>query len=397
MIKFPENVKKIAKILSDAGFSAYAVGGCVRDSVLGRVPGDWDMTTSARPEQMLEAFDAANVRTIPTGLKHGTVTVLIDGETYECTTFRIDGDYTDSRHPDKVTFTPNVSDDLERRDFTVNAMAAHPLSDKGDDMIDLFGGKNDLKNKIIRCVGDPEKRFEEDALRILRAVRFAAVLGFEIEENTKKAASKMKDGLSHVSAERKKVELEKTLLCANADYGVSLLFELGLAEYIHKDLKLPRVPLDSLPKIFSCRIAALFGADADPALSSLKLSRLEEKQIKLTCAHGLYCDEQTDKNARRLLCRLGDCAEGAALLRKNGELCRLIRTERAKNPCIRITDLAIGGNDAIAAGITPRLVGTVMNALLELVLDDPSLNTRESLISSAVSIYKSLKGDAENV
>lgn len=390
MIKFPENVKKIAKILSDAGFCAYAVGGCVRDSVLGRTPGDWDITTSARPDEMLAIFESAGIRTIPTGLKHGTVSVLLDGMTYECTTFRIDGDYTDSRHPDNVTFTANIADDLSRRDFTVNAMAARPTDDESCEIIDLFGGCEDIDNKIIRCVGDPEKRFEEDALRMLRAVRFAAVLGFEIQENTKKAAAKMRDGLAFVSAERKKVELEKTLLCDNADYGISLLFELGLAKFIHKDIKMPCVPLASLPKSFSCRVAALFGADADPSLASLKLSRLEEKQIKLTCAHGQYSNEQTDRNARRLLSRLGDCAEGAALLRGNSDLSQLINIERSKKPCIKITDLAIDGNDVISKGIPPRHVGTVMNTLLELVIDDPSLNTRQTLLSRASDIYETV-------
>lgn len=397
MIKFPENVKTIAKILSDAGFCAYAVGGCVRDSILGRIPGDWDMTTSARPDQMLEVFAAAGIRTIPTGLKHGTVSVLIDNVTYECTSFRIDGEYTDSRHPDKVTFTSNIADDLARRDFTVNAMAARPTDDDDCEIIDLFGGCEDISNKIIRCVGNPEKRFEEDALRILRAVRFAAVLGFEIEENTKKSARKMRSGLAMVSAERKKVELEKTLLCDNADYGISLLFELGLDEFIHKDIIKPSMPLCSLPKSFACRFAALFGADAAPSLASLKLSRIEEKQINLTCAREQYSDELTDRNARRLLSRLGDCAEGAALLRGNSDLAQLIRSERTKNPCVKISDLNVSGNDVISAGVPARYVGSVMNSLLELVIDDPSLNTKKALTDRAADIFKSIKGAEKNV
>ena len=384
MIKFPENVKKIAKILSDAGFCAYAVGGCVRDSVLGRTPGDWDMTTSARPEQMLDVFKAANVRTIPTGLKHGTVSVLMDGETYECTTFRIDGDYTDSRHPDKVTFTPNVSDDLKRRDFTVNAMAADPLSEQSDaDIVDIFGGREDLKNKIIRCVGDPEKRFEEDALRILRAVRFAAVLGFKIDENTKKAAVKMRGGLARVSAERKRVELEKTLVCDNADYGVALLFELGLSELIHSDIKNPRIKLSSLPKSFTLRLAALFGADLNPELASLKLSREQESQIKRFChtSRQMTNQDATDENARRALCLMRECAEGWALLRNNEPLAKAITKERENNACVTVAQLAVGGNDLMMAGVAPIERASVLNMLLDAVIKNPSLNNRDTLMS----------------
>jgi len=170
MIKYPENVIKIAKILSENGYKAYAVGGCIRDALMGKIPADWDMTTDCPPSKMLEIFENSGLRTIPTGLKHGTVTVLIENEAYECTTFRIDGSYTDSRHPDSVTFTPELSEDLRRRDFTVNAMAGDPLS--CDDITDIFGGQDDIENKIIRAVGDPKKRFTEDALRILRAIRF---------------------------------------------------------------------------------------------------------------------------------------------------------------------------------------------------------------------------------
>ena len=212
-VKYPENVIKIAKILAASGHKAYAVGGCMRDSLMGRTPYDWDMTTDASPDRMLEIFNRAGMRTIPTGLKHGTVTVLIDGKGYECTTFRIDGSYTDSRHPDSVTFTSDVRDDLRRRDFTVNAMAGDVLDNSTDGaIVDIFGGKDDIKNKVIRCVGDAGERFSEDALRILRAVRFATVLDFEIDEKTYIAASRLCEGLASISAERKKTELEKILL-----------------------------------------------------------------------------------------------------------------------------------------------------------------------------------------
>ena len=192
MLNYPEKVVKIAKIMQKNGYRAYAVGGCVRDSLMGRDPSDWDMTTNASPEKMIEIFDGEGIRTIPTGLKHGTVTVLLDGETYELTTFRIDGSYTDSRHPDAVTFTDKLADDLCRRDFTVNAMAADPLAaDAEKEITDLYGGREDIENKIIRAVGEPERRFSEDALRILRAVRFAATLGFKIDDDTKKCSKKV--------------------------------------------------------------------------------------------------------------------------------------------------------------------------------------------------------------
>ena len=392
MIKYPESVKKIAKILADAGFRAYAVGGCIRDSVMGKQPNDWDMTTSARPDDMLAVFDAAGVRTVPTGLKHGTVTVLMDGQGFECTSFRIDGSYTDSRHPDKVTFTSDVAEDLKRRDFTVNAMAGDPLADENG-IIDLFGGREDIEKGVIRCVGQAEIRFGEDALRILRAVRFASVLGFEIDQQTKSAAVTKRDGLASVSAERKKTELEKTLLSDNADAGVSLLFELGLAELVHPDLKPPCVRLSSLPKSFTCRLAALFGCDTQPCLSSMKLSRLEEKQIKLYCSKQPYFDGLSDKNARRLLSVLGECAEGAAMLRGNATLASLIADERAKKPPICIADLAVNGNEVISAGVPPRAVGEVMSSLLSIVIDEPSLNAKDTLLAHAKRIYKEIIGE----
>jgi len=384
MISYPENVKKIAKILAEAGFVAYAVGGCVRDSIMGKAPNDWDMTTSAHPEDMIRIFNAAGVRTVPTGLKHGTVTVLLGGEAFECTTFRIDGSYTDSRHPDSVTFTPDVSEDLKRRDFTVNAMAGNPLCDDG--VVDLFGGKNDIENKIIRCVGDPETRFSEDALRILRAVRFATTLDFSIDESTKKAARTMSGGLSSVSIERKIAELKKILLSDNAERGIALLFELGLQKYIHKDLNLPCIPLNTLPRSFTLRMAALLGIEKAPALSSLKLSRQEEKEIKLMCG-GTYKNELCEANARYLIAKLGNCAEGAALLRGNAQLASLIGAERLKRPCVSIAQLPISGNDVISLGIPPRHVGNIMEELLIAVIADPELCKKEVLLNMANTIY----------
>ena len=203
IISLPAPVTRVLNALRDAGFEAYAVGGCVRDSLLGRVPSDWDITTSALPEDIKKIFR----RTVDTGIAHGTVTVLLDDEALEVTTYRIDGTYSDGRHPDQVTFTPSLSEDLMRRDFTINAMACS----ESTGLVDLFGGLEDLKEKRIRCVGDPMARFSEDALRILRAVRFSAQLGFSVSEETLAAIKKLAPRLGAVSAERICQEMMKIM------------------------------------------------------------------------------------------------------------------------------------------------------------------------------------------
>ena len=387
MIKYPENVSKIAKILSDNGYKAYAVGGCIRDALMEKKPADWDMTTDCPPSKMLEIFENAGLRTIPTGLKHGTVTILIGNETYECTTFRIDGSYTDSRHPDSVTFTPELSEDLRRRDFTVNAMAGDPLSK--ENITDIFGGRNDIENKIIRAVGDPEKRFTEDALRILRAVRFATTLDFSIDNDTKAAAKLLGSRLKDVSAERKSVELKKTLLSKNADRGISLLLELDLAKYIHPSISSPKTTVSSLPERFSTRLASLF--HGVPNLSVMKLSNEITTQVKLLCDDELYAEiinsnEQIDVKARLMLSKYGELAEDAALLRENGKLSTTISAEREKNPCVKISDLAVSGNDILNIGIKPRNIGNIMQKLLALVIKNPSLNEKGKLLSIVTEI-----------
>ena len=218
-INIPQKAAQILRTLNAAGYEAYVVGGCVRDSILNRVPGDWDITTSALPEQVYELFH----RTVDTGIQHGTVTVMMDKEGFEVTTYRVDGEYHDGRHPDAVTFTRSLEEDLKRRDFTINAMAYHP--EHG--LVDLFGGMEDIDQKIIRCVGNPVERFTEDALRMLRAVRFSAQLGFTVEENTKAALARMAGNLEHVSAERIQTELVKLLVSDHPDY-LRTAWETGL-------------------------------------------------------------------------------------------------------------------------------------------------------------------------
>lgn len=225
MITIPSEIQIILNTLENAGFKAYIVGGCVRDSIMGTQPHDWDVTTNASPEEIKSVF--SSFRTIDTGIKHGTVTVLSDRNPVEVTSFRIDGEYTDNRHPDSVKFTKNIEDDLARRDFTMNAIAYNPK----EGFFDPFGGECDIKNGIIRCVGSPDKRFGEDALRILRAVRFASVLGFEIEKETAEAITKNENLISNVAAERISVELLKLLTGKNV-FSVLTKYRSVLAVFI---------------------------------------------------------------------------------------------------------------------------------------------------------------------
>ena len=222
-ISMPDKVKEIIRTLRGAGFEAWAVGGCVRDSILGREPGDWDITTSALPEQTKELFS----RTFDTGIQHGTVTVLLEGEGFEVTTYRIDGAYEDSRHPTEVTFTRNLREDLLRRDFTINAMA---YSDE-EGLVDIFGGLEDLERGVIRCVGNARERFREDALRILRGVRFAAQLGFELEEETREGMRALAPTLQKISAERIQAELVKLLVSPHPE-RIQDAYELGITKVI---------------------------------------------------------------------------------------------------------------------------------------------------------------------
>lgn len=380
-ITFPENVKRIISILSGNGEEAYAVGGCIRDSVMGKTPADWDITTSRTPDEMTEIFESVGLKTVPTGLRHGTVTVLADNTPYECTTFRIEEGYKDSRHPDKVSFTKRLADDLCRRDFTVNAMACAP----DGDLIDLYGGMDDIKNKTVRCVGDPEKRFSEDALRILRALRFAAVLGFEIEKETLAACKRLSSGLSRVSAERKAVELKKLLLSDSPTYGVGLLLSTGVGEYVLPGMKASEVELEALPKKFEVRLAALICSSPDADPGSLKLSSRELREIALL--RDAPCLDCSPQNARRLMQKYGELARDASLLYGNPELARLIELEEAKRPCVTLSSLAINGKDLSALGISGKATGEVLKILLDLVIDSPEMNDTDSLLAYAANYY----------
>ena len=230
MINIPKDVENVLNILTENGHKAYVVGGCVRDSLMGREPDDWDVTTDASPKRIKELF--SSFRTVDTGIEHGTVLIVSGKTPVEATTFRIDGEYSDNRHPDSVTFTKHVEDDLARRDFTINAMAYNHK----DGIIDPFGGKDDLENKIIRCVGDPDRRFNEDGLRIMRAVRFSSVLGFTVEEKTAESIIKNENLLGSIAAERLTKELLK-LLCGDNVYDVLTKFRSVIGVFI-PELKL---------------------------------------------------------------------------------------------------------------------------------------------------------------
>lgn len=359
------------------GARAYAVGGCVRDSLMGKTPSDWDITCSCSPEKTLEIFEAEGIRTIPTGLKHGTVSVIIDGEVFECTTHRVDGSYTDSRRPDSVQFTQRLEDDLSRRDFTVNAMAANPSGE----IFDAFGGMSDLDSRIIRCVGDPKTRFTEDALRILRALRFATVLDFEIEGDTLCAARLLSHTLENISAERKTVELVKLLCSPHADRGVSLLFESGAIKYLLPDAENMPTNLLILEGLPAHRLAALMWQTNSRDLSLLRLSNSQKSDVKSLLTPITQAD--TDEGARRALARYKHLAIAAAKLQSRDLLAEKIAEQAALDPPVSVRDLAVGGDDLLALGVEKRLLGGMLSYLLDCVFTDPSFNTKERLLSLA--------------
>ena len=399
-MNLPAYVKNCINVLESAGFSAFAVGGAVRDSLLGITPSDWDVTTSALPEDILTAF--SDFRTIPTGIKHGTVTVLFEenGKSVpvEITTFRIDGEYKDSRHPESVTFSRNICEDLSRRDFTVNAMAYNETVG----LVDVFGGRSDLDNRIIRAVGDPELRFGEDALRILRAFRFAAQLDFTIEEKTLAAASKKADLLSKIARERIAAETKKLLTPKGVSKSLRSMIENGIWYAIF-----PAVPSDNvvnrlgeLPDgFFELRLSALLSdmseTETAEMLASLRLSNAENKKIlRLIRARAFVLPQSADELpifARRFLHLYSNVLDEALCLcsffNKEADFAAfesIVRNEQSQARCLSISDLAINGSDLLPlCSGRYELVGKTLARLLALVVDDPSLNNRETLLTLA--------------
>lgn len=393
-IQVPEAAGTIIKQLNTHGFEAYVVGGCVRDSLLGRVPKDWDITTSAKPEQVKEIF----ARTVDTGIQHGTVTVLMEHEAYEVTTYRIDGEYEDGRHPKSVEFTGNLQEDLKRRDFTINAMA---YSDR-DGLVDVFGGTRDLQDGIIRCVGNPMDRFHEDALRILRAIRFCAQLGFAIEEDTSKAISVIAPNMEKVSKERIAVELTKLLL---SDYPEQMraVFESGIAPYVSVHFPNAENGLYELEKLkqlpsnkhvrWTGFLRFLDQSEASGILKELKLDNDTIDQVKTLISFWRTEISASKQEIRKVMSMIN-----ASLFEELLEFQKVFLTgpylKQLKavsqyageiirdGDCICLKDMAVTGKDLIEAGIKPGPeLGEILEMLLAEVLKNPENNTREYLLN----------------
>lgn len=442
MFQLPKQVLTALDMLEGAGHEAFIVGGCVRDILLGKTASDYDITTSALPNRVLQVF--RDFKCIEIGIKHGTVTVIIDGMNLEITTFRTETTYSDNRHPDEVIFTPNLEDDLSRRDFTVNAMAYN----HSHGLVDAFGGKEDLKNQLIRCVGDPKTRFEEDALRIMRGLRFASVLGFEIEENTAKAMKESKDLLLNVSGERIAIELKKLLCGKQADkilVEFHTILEVVLPEikgmsdfdqkspyHIYDILNHTAMTLKNIPAEPHLRLAALlhdcgkadcFSVDekgvghffghceigsekADVALSRLKFDNLTKNAVtRVIKYHGMQI-ENTKKSVKRALNKLTpplfydllELQKADTLALSSDCFSRLDHLENLKamaekiineNECFSLKNLSLNGGDLIALGMkSGREMGNTLNLLLDAVIDGKVENEKSKLIEYLNTINK---------
>jgi tRNA nucleotidyltransferase (CCA-adding enzyme) len=434
VIHMPQAVKEIIEKLESAGFEAFAVGGCVRDAVLGREPADWDITTSALPMEVKALFS----RTIDTGLQHGTVTVMKDHVGYEVTTYRIDGEYEDARRPKEVSFTKNLVEDLKRRDFTINAMA---YNDRVG-IVDEFDGIGDLERKVIRCVGVPEDRFGEDALRMLRAVRFSAQLGFSIDEDTKAAIAKLAENLKKISAERIQVELVKLLVSDHPDY-LRVAYETGITAVVLPEfdacMKQPQNhpfhiynvgehTLHALLNIESDKVLRLtmlfhdFGkpvvckvgedgvthfyghqaVSADMAKKILRRLKFDndttDKVVKLVTEHDRQILTEA-KYVRRAVAKIGKELFPAFLkVRRADTLAQnpdkhmeqlenlekirvLYETLLESGHAVCVKELAVDGKDLILLGVPQgKQIGEILNRLLALVIEEPEKNEKELLL-----------------
>lgn len=433
-IHMPKAVKEIIATLQQNHYEAYAVGGCVRDSILGREPNDWDITTSASPEEVKALFR----RTIDTGIEHGTVTIMVDKVGYEVTTYRIDGKYEDGRHPTEVTFTRNLKEDLLRRDFTVNAMAYNDT----DGLVDIFGGLEDIENKVIRCVGDPRARFTEDALRLLRAIRFAAQLGYTIEDETRAAMKEIAGNLTKISAERIQTELVKTLVSPNP-VMLKDAYELGLTKYFmpefdrametmqhnrHHMYTVGEHSLVATAYIRSDKVLRLtmlmhdFGKPlcittdeegidhyyGHPAKSEelareiLHRLKFDNDTIRKVCVLVRHHDERIVPGAkymRRAVARIGEDAFPALFEVQEADIMSQSEYKRKQkldaletnrkdykeicdlNQCVSKATLAVTGKDLIDCGMKPgKEIGRVLDAMLKDVIEEPKHNNKEYLL-----------------
>lgn len=436
-IQTPEKVDLILETIKDHGYESFIVGGCVRDSLLGKIPKDWDITTNATPDRILEIFRNNGYKIIPTGLKHGTVTVVVEGEHYEITTYRIDGLYEDNRRPSSVEFTSNIKEDLSRRDFTINAMAYNHY----EGLIDYFNGYDDLQKKSVRCVGDPNNRFQEDALRMMRAIRFTAQLGFSLHPTTKSAILDNAYLLENISKERIRDEFSKIIILDHPSIYIVDMISLDLMKYIVPEIyecigfeqHNPNHDKDVFDHIMNVmdhtendlilRLSALFHdigkphtftidekgishfymhhlKSADIAEEVMKRLRYDNKSIEqvviLVREHMSRYEKLRVRNTKRFINRVGienlDRLFKLQIADINGSACRddisnilelkeeVERVLNEKQP-LSVKDLEINGYDLLQLGIPQgKEIGETLNELMEAVLDRPELNDRVKLI-----------------
>ena len=372
-INLPTDVSFILDTYKKNGFSAYVVGGCVRDALLGKTPTDWDICTDALPLETIKIFSGFKI--IQTGIKHGTLTLFLDSVPYEITTFRTDGNYLDSRHPQSVEFVRNIEEDLKRRDFTVNSMAYN-----SDGIIDLYGGQSDLDSKIIRCVGDAKTRFGEDALRIMRAIRFCATLDFSIENETKDAIFSLKENLLNIATERINAEFTKIILSDNVRvfYDYHEIFKLFFGDTI----KIDAYKLRNLPKDLETRLSyILIALDIDTAI--LEKLRYPSKIIKAVGEVIKNFDRQCDSE-RDLRLLISNSSYETAYKILTIKSCDIEMLLKVRDLPSKIQDLKICGDDLIRLGINDGvLIGRILNKLLHLVIDGNCENSKKSLIETA--------------
>lgn len=388
----------IMKKLNRNGFESYVVGGAVRDMVMGLSPNDIDITTSATPEEVISLFP----KTYPSGIEFGTVTVVIEDEEFEVTTFRTDGEYLDGRRPKVVTFGKNLEEDLSRRDFTINAMAM----DVDGNITDPFGGLHDIKGKIVRCVGNPEKRFSEDALRMMRAIRFASRYGFTIEENTFNSIKKFAPTIKKVSLERINQEFTKILLSKNPELGVELLHETGLFDFIFPDISFDDIKeniknIDKVAANLELRLSTMFlGFNSEVVkkiLKTLKFTNITIKNVVVLIKG--YGELKTSNNILKVMNIVGKENIFTFL-----EIIKAIDKEQFKelnmkaNEAIKnnypttLKDLAIDGKDLIMAGVKQgKEVGMILNLLLDFVLENPESNNKDILLDLAIKNNRLVK------
>ncbi|MDR1001259.1 MAG: CCA tRNA nucleotidyltransferase [Clostridiales bacterium] len=397
-INIPRDVRDILAKLELYGHEAYVVGGCVRDALQGKQPKDWDITSSAMPKEVKRYF----ARTFDTGIKHGTVTVVLDHANYEVTTYRTDGVYSDMRHPDTVTFTRKLEDDLARRDFTINAMAYNPA--RG--IVDPFGGQKDLAARLVSCVGNPRERFNEDALRMMRAARFAGQLNALIEKKTYDAIVSTAPNLCHISVERIRDEFVKIMM--NSPYCLNILIDTGLinhfpmpapledeARRFAREMNLSALSFDGnkLPYNLAVALAVLLrGRDRENAAWFLRKWRFDNNTVRKVSALIHWSKQGMEggpANFRRFVAGCGKCLFKEVIAVKL--LTRVVgedKTERAlrefeliidHGDCLSIKDLKIDGHVLMSMGYVGREIGGALSKLLDAVLDDPSLNDRDKL------------------